>query len=97
MKDDDVKKKDAEQERNSAKSPSTGGATSSDVKAAGTGSDEATGTSIPKAGDHEMGVGGASGETDEGTGPGSSGKTQDPRKNFGVSGQDLTRGGLPPS
>jgi CBS domain-containing protein len=66
---------------------------------------EVTGTSatsgsaglpIPNAGEHGIGAAGASGETD-GSRPGDrSGQTDDTRRNFGVSGQDLTRDGLPP-
>ena len=96
MEDSDVKRKNAEQGRSNADSPTNRQHVRDDVKAAGTGSGESYGTGIPKAGDHEMGVGGASGETDKGSGSARSGKTQDSRANFGVGGQDLTRDGLPP-
>jgi hypothetical protein len=95
MEDNDVKRKNGEQGGSNAGSSTNVQQVRDDVKAAGTGSGEAYGTGIPKAGDHEMGVGGASGETDKGSGSARSGKTQDTRANFGVGGQDLNRDGLP--
>jgi hypothetical protein len=96
MEDKDRTRKGVEQGRNVAdKSPDRKNPADS-VNAASTGSGEGVGVGIPQAGDHEMGVGGASGESDQGTGSARSGKTGNARANFGVAGKDLNRDGLPP-
>jgi CBS domain-containing protein len=66
--------------------------------AAGTNNERIGGTDIPRAGQHGMGVGGASGEVDEkATNDKRTGATGDVRRNFGVGGPDLTKDGLPPA
>jgi CBS domain-containing protein len=68
--------------------------------AAGTDPARMAGTDLPSAGEHGIGAVGASGDpaTNATGGPDArSGATGDPRANFGVGGQDLTKGGLPPA
>ncbi len=67
--------------------------------AAGAGSGRAAGTDLPRAGESGSSLGhgsvaGASGTT--GANTQADAGTGDPRRNFGVSGQDLTKDGLPP-
>lgn len=67
--------------------------------ATGTGSAGVAGLELPSAGESGIGAAGASGQppADQGSQPVRTGATGDPRRNFGVGGQDLTLGGLPPS
>ena len=66
--------------------------------ATGTGSAGMAGLDVPRAGESDLGVAGASGEPRrEGDQPVRTGATNDTRRNFGVGGQDLTQGGLPPA
>lgn len=67
--------------------------------ATGTGSAGVSGTDLPRAGESGIGAAGASGDpnTRAAGGPDNETGTGDARRNFGVSGQDLTGGGLPPA
>ncbi|WP_148415351.1 CBS domain-containing protein [Noviherbaspirillum massiliense] len=65
----------------------------------GSQSEQPAGTDVPRAGQSGIGAAGASGDPGTNATGGAHGDaaTGDPRRNYGVGGQDITGGGLPPT